>query len=480
MLVTIAALLRPSRPAPSVVLLLLACVVMLAGCAGSPSGSRSLTISPASLELTVGASSALAVSVAGVPTTAVTWSSAAPAVAQVDDAGVVTAVSPGSTQIRARLVDEPAVGAITVTVAPGAAGPTALVAIDGGLTHTVALDSDGAVWSWGANLLGQFGNGGLQPSQSSTPVRGLIDDVIAIAAGDHFSVAVKSDGTVWAWGSNGSGQVGTGAEGDWQTTPVQVTGIEDAVAVAARASTAAALLADGTVMAWGSNGNGALGRGAFTPTDDATPALVTGVSGVTAIALGGGVSQLHALALLDDGTVMAWGSNALAALGQPVSTPANPTPAAVAGVSGVESIAAGQGFSLIVTGTGDVYGWGAANVGQLGAGTVGANSETPVKADVVGVVAVAAGQQHVIAVHGDGTMSTWGSNSFGQLGIGVDSGFRLNPQSLELTGISGVAAGMQFSFGLGANGAPWGWGNNLNLQVGRPQGSVTNVPVALW
>ena len=461
--------------------MLLACVVMLAGCAGSPSGSHSLTISPASLELTVGTSSALTASVAGVATNAVTWSSASPAVAQVDDAGVVTAVSPGSTQVRARLADDPTVtGAITVTVAPGTAGPTTVVAIDGGLTHTVALDSDGAVWSWGANLLGQFGSGALQPSQSSTPVRALIDDVIAIAAGDHFSVAVRSDGTVWAWGSNGSGQVGTAAEGDWQTTPVQVAGIEDAVAVSARASTAAALLADGTVMAWGSNGNGALGRGAFTPTDDPTPALVTGVSGVTAISLGGGISQLHALALLGDGTVMTWGSNALAALGQPVSTPANPTPIAVAGVSGVESIAAGQGFSLIVTGTGDVYGWGAANVGQLGAGTVGAYSQAPTKADVADVVAVAAGQQHAIALHDDGTLSTWGSNSFGQLGIGVDSGFRLNPQSLEVTGFSAVAAGMQFSLGLDAAGSPWGWGNNLNLQVGRPQGSVTNAPAALW
>ena len=479
--VTIAALLPPTRPAPAVVLLVLVCSVILAGCGGSPGGSRSLTIAPASLELAVGASSTLTASVAGVPASGVTWSSAAPAVAQVAANGVVTAVSPGSTQVTATLVDDPGVrGTIRVTVLAASAGPAALVSMDGGLTHTVALGDDGAVWSWGANLLGQFGSGGLQPSQSSNPVRALIDDVVGIAAGDHFSVAVRSDGTVWAWGSNGSGQVGPGAEGDWQTTPVQVSGITDAVAVAAVASTAVALLTDGTVMAWGSNANGALGRGTFTPTEDATPALVVDVSGATAVALGGGISQAHGLALLGDGTVMAWGSNALAALGQPVSTPASATPVTVAGVTGVESIGAGQGFSLVVTGTGDVYGWGAANVGQLGAGTVGAYSQTPVKADVEDVTALAAGHLHVVALHDDGTLSTWGSNSFGQLGIGADSGFRLSPQRLGVTGFGGVAAGMQFSFGIEAGGVPWGWGNNLNLQVGREQGSVTTAPSAIW
>jgi alpha-tubulin suppressor-like RCC1 family protein len=318
------------------------------------------------------------------------------------------------------------------------------------------------------------------PSQSQEPLKAAIADVVSVAAGDHFSVAVKSDGSVWAWGSNSSEQIGDDADVDWQTTPVQVPGVENAVDVAAAGSTAVALLADGTLVAWGSNTNGALGRGSFMPVEDGTPAAVTGVGGVQAVSIGGALAQVHGLALLDDGTLMTWGGNSLAALGQPTSTPANPTPASVPGVSDVVAIAAGQSFSLVVTDAGEVYGWGGANVGQLGAGTVGAFSQAPVKADVVSVAAVAAGQQHVVALHLDGTISTWGSNSFGQLGIGADSGFRLAPQALSGEGFTFVAAGVQFSFGLDGVGTAWGWGNNLNLQLGLAADRDTTRPAALW
>ena len=465
----------------SIAPVLLLVIVLLSACGGSPSGTRSLTITPSVPAIAVGESVTLSASLAGVPTADVSWSSSVAGVAGVSDAGVVTGMSAGVAQVTARLDGEPAVtGTVSVTVGGSGASPAALADLDGGLTHTVALDVNGDVWSWGANLLGQLGTGSLLPSQSQAPLKAGITDVVAIAAGDHFSLAVRSDGSVWSWGSNSSGQLGTSAADSWEATPVQVAGVENAVAVTAAASTAVALLADGTLVAWGANTSGALGRGAFIPVQDATPVAVAGVSGVEAVALGGSLSQVHGLALLEDGTLVTWGSNALAALGQPTSTPANPTPAAVAGVTNVAAIAAGQNVSLAVTEAGEVYGWGSANVGQLGAGTVGAFSQAPIKADVADVVAVAAGHQHTVALHDDGTLSSWGSNTFGQLGIGVGSGFRLSPQVVSGSGYTVVAAGVQFSLALDGDGSPWAWGNNLNLQLGLAAESDTTSPGAVW
>ena len=180
-----------------------------------------------------------------------------------------------------------------------------------------------------------------------------LTDVVAIAAGG-YSLALKSDGTVWAWGYNGHGSCGDGLEGaarpSIRDTPVQVTNLSGVVAIAAGALHGLALKSDGTVWAWGLNDAGLLGAagggqlGDGTMTTRSTPVPVMGLGGVVAIAAGSG----HSLALQDDDTLWAWGVNGFGQLGDGTTT-ARLTPVPVRGLVDVIAIAAGHWHSLALT-----------------------------------------------------------------------------------------------------------------------------------
>ena len=169
------------------------------------------------------------------------------------------------------------------------------------------MKSDGTLWAWGWNASGQVGDGTLTDGLSPGAVPGFPGAAASswtstAAVGGNHTVAVKSDGTVWAWGYNSTGQLGDKTTTDqWQ--PVQVTGLSGVVAVAAGIAHTVAVESDGTVWAWGNNENGQLGD--ETTTDRWLPVQVAGLSGVTAVAAG----DWHSVALKSDGTVWAWGAN---------------------------------------------------------------------------------------------------------------------------------------------------------------------------
>jgi alpha-tubulin suppressor-like RCC1 family protein len=221
-----------------------------------------------------------------------------------------------------------------------------VTAIAAGAQHGLALLANGTVWGWGANNYGQLGDGSYD--NRSTPVQvmtaGLVDpltDVAAIACGIGFSLALRSDGTVWAWGDDQYGQLGNGAAGS-SPTPVQVTELPLTRAIAGGAYHCLAVQADGTVRAWGDNWYGQLGDGSSGDgTNKNAPVQVTGLTGATGVA--GGVT--HSLALLSDGTVRAWGWNSEGQLGD--DSGSNSTaPVAVANVTSVTTVAAGWRHSL--------------------------------------------------------------------------------------------------------------------------------------
>jgi hypothetical protein len=184
----------------------------------------------------------------------------------------------------------------------------------------VASAATGAAWAWGRNNLGQLGDGSTAQRTSPVQVSGLTA-VTAIAAGNDHSLALKDDGTVWAWGSNGSGRLGDGTTIS-RRTPVQVkdqagTGpLPQVMAVAAGAEHSLALRGDGSVWTWGRNNTGQLGSGAIDYHAHPLPAPIAGVSGVTAIAAGAN----HSLALHADTSVWAWGSNGAGRLGDGTTT----------------------------------------------------------------------------------------------------------------------------------------------------------------
>jgi alpha-tubulin suppressor-like RCC1 family protein len=221
-------------------------------------------------------------------------------------------------------------------------GLTGVVAVAAGEDHSLALKSDGTVRAWGANDVGQLGDGTYTNSTTPVAVYGLTG-VVAIAAGRFHNLALKSDGTVWAWGYNGYGQLGDGTSEWRRNVPVAVSGLSGVVAVAAGDYHSLALKSDGTVWAWGGNGWGQLGDG--TNTNRNVPVAVSGLSDVVAIAAG----YYHSLAIKSDGTVRAWGWNVHGQLGDGTNTDSN-VPVAVSSLSNVVAVAGGSYHSLAIVG----------------------------------------------------------------------------------------------------------------------------------
>jgi alpha-tubulin suppressor-like RCC1 family protein len=273
---------------------------------------------------------------------------------------------------------------------PGGSGfLTSVKAIAGGGFHTIVLKNDSTVWAWGQNTFGRLGDG--TSTQRNTPVQvvgpggtGFLTDVKAIGGGLSHTVALKSDGTVWTWGYNSDGQLGDNTV-TARTTPVQVKGpggvgfLTDVKAIASGVNHTIAVKTDGTVWAWGDNAYGQLGDNATT--DRTTPVQVSGLTGVVAVTGG----RSHSIALKSDGTVWTWGANNTGQLGDGTNTQRT-TPVQVVGLggagflTGVSAVASGLGDHTVTVKTdGTVWSWGYGFNGELGNGVI-ANSTTPVQA----------------------------------------------------------------------------------------------------
>lgn len=295
------------------------------------------------------------------------------------------------------------------------------VQVSTGYSHTVALGSDGVVYAWGANGSGQLGNGSTSPSLSPTPVSipsGVT--ITSVAAGYLASFAVTSAGKVYAWGSDASGQLGNGAGGG-SPSPVLVSlsGTVHATGVSAGFGFALAVTSTGAVYSWGLNNAGQLGDA--TGTSRPAPVLAHLPAGVTATAVAAGYA--HSLALASTGRVYAWGLNNMGQLGNG-STGNTAVPTQVALPSNTATaIAAGYLHSVAALSNGSALAWGDNTYGQLGVGSAPdelANSKTPLPVSLgsgVQVTQVAAGVGHTLLLTNTGGVLAAGDNSVGELGI---------------------------------------------------------------
>jgi alpha-tubulin suppressor-like RCC1 family protein len=312
-------------------------------------------------------------------------------------------------------------------------GVTALATGD---SHTVALKSDNALVTWGDNLYGQLGDDSGITSMSPVPIPDLTG-IISVAAGQFHTVALKSNGQVLTWGSNQYGQLGDGDTTDSLSPliiPELLTGVK---AVAAGLNHTVALKSDGTVMAWGSNQYGQLGHGKTT--DSLTPQAVPGLTGVVAIAAG----FYHTLALKSDHTVVAWGNNEQGQLGDGTFTN-ELSPQPVPGLTEIKAISAGSNHTIALKSNGTVATWGDNQFGQLGDGGVTDSPNPLTVPNLDGIMAIAAGNAHSVALKSDGTVLTWGENSLGQLGDGTNTNRQIpviatNLLSTGTQSISGIS-----------------------------------------
>ena len=248
----------------------------------------------------------------------------------------------------------------------------------GGL-HTCAVLTSGPLQCWGSNDQGQLGNGSITTSTSPSTVSG-ISAATAVAAGNTHTCALLSGGGVKCWGQGGNGQLGDGFPGDpgnqLRLTPVTVSGINDATAIATGGFHSCAIVTDGKVRCWGDDGLGQLGDGTLGDFS-LVPVEVSGLTGATALAAG----EFFTCALRDDSTVWCWGANGFGQLGDG-TTADSPVPVQVAGLPDPDdhpalALTAGNGHTCVLV---DDLGepalcWGANTFGQLGHKTMDANPD---------------------------------------------------------------------------------------------------------
>jgi len=282
-----------------------------------------------------------------------------------------------------------------------------VTAISAGYHYTLALKSDGTVVGWGDN------------SSGTTDVSGL-SGVKAIAAGYEHALALLNDGSVVAWGWNSYGQT-------------NVPDLTSVIAIGAGYGHSVALQSNGTVVAWGYNGNGQTN-------------VPTGLTGVTAISVG----YNHTLALKSDGTVVAWGA------GQAGGTGADDMGQSIVptGLSGVKAIAAGYRFSAAVKSDGTVVVWGDDTDGEISNMPDGLSS----------VNAIAAGYHHIVAIKTDKTVVAWGAGGIGQTSRQFDYEQSMVP-ALDASGVTAVTAGQVNTEVLKSDGTVVGFGGNSDGQV---------------
>ena len=322
-------------------------------------------------------------------------------------------------------------------------GLSGIVKVAAGDWHALALKSDGTVWAWGLNSAGQLGDATTINRVTPVQVSGL-SGVVDIAAGSDHSLAVKSDGTVWSWGYNLLFKFGS--DPGWQqywTIPHQVNQytaeIKGVTAVAAGGRNSLALMSDGTVFAWAT---GSYFPGKWGGLSNVTRISVAKTSS-TVVTLG--------LALKSDGTAWfpqttVWGATVFG--NSPGGTNHYGAATQVSGLNGIVDIAGGDYHLLAVKSDGTVWAWGANYYGQLG-DTTSINTGVPVQVSgLTGVVAIAAGKDHSLAVKTDGTVWSWGYNYYGQLGDNSTVNRNIPVQVSGLTGVSAVSASNYYSLAI--------------------------------
>jgi alpha-tubulin suppressor-like RCC1 family protein/subtilase family serine protease len=362
--------------------------------------------------------------------------------------------------------NSPAPIAVTTTGTP-LSGRT-ILALAAGADHSVAVCADGTLAAWGANKNGQLGDGtntnAAVPTAVTTTGALAGKSVIAVSAGGGHTLALCSDGTLFAWGSNSDGQLGNGSLNS-STVPVAVSTSGPAlsgksvVAIAAGFEHSLALCSDGTVAAWGSNNYGQLGDNgtARSTVPVAVTTANTALAGKVVVAIAAG--NAHSMALCSDGAVVTWGQNSDGQLGNNSTTDSSVavevTHSGVLSSRTVTGLTAGGYHSLAFCSDGTAVAWGWDASGQLGNNST-ATAEVPFLVTATGtplagktITALAGGSAHSVGLCSDGTLAAWGYNADGELG---DNSYAngLTPQAVNTTQLTTVGHFVSAVTGQGA------------------------------
>ncbi len=331
-----------------------------------------------------------------------------------------------------------------------------------GPSSVIALRADGTLWAWGENIDGQLGLG--NTSTQWVPVQvGTATDWVQVSNGGYHSVAVRSNGTLWAAGDNFYGQIGDGTTTD-RTSFVQIGTATDWQMAVAGLYHSLAIKTDGTLWAWGRNGDGQLGQGTTGTTANSSPLQVGTLNTWSAVAAG----AYHSLARRQDGTFWAFGDNGSGQIGNGSTTDAT-SPVQITAMANCTNFTAGYYFSAAIRADGTLWAWGSNAYGQIGDGTL-LNRTSPVQVgSATNWQQVRAGADHVLAVRTGGTLWAWGRNLNGQLGQGYNQTTIAGNVPVQVGAADGwqiIAPGQSANVAMKADGTLWSWGDNSSGQLG--------------
>lgn len=397
---------------------------------------------------------------------------------------------------------------------------TTWTGVDAGTSHLCGTRTDGTVWCWGDNTSGQIGNGTSGGSAVTSPTKvGTATDWAQVSAGGSTTCGVKTGGTLWCWGDNSLGQAGTGSAGGTVLSATQVGSATNWASVSVGNQHACALRTNGTLWCWGSGGSGRLGLGstadAASPTQVGTGTAWTIVdagytnscgtqtngtvycwgssathangAGIGQDTFGGFVggpwSQVElgdtgGCAIRSDQTLWCWGTNLNGQVGVGDSVMRSvPTQVGSATWSKVEQ---GTAHTCGIRTNGTMWCWGVNTAGQLGQGNTSPSSVPVQVGSATDWVALSADVATTCGIRTGGTMWCWGSNATGQQGTGGTAASVTSPQAAA----GGTAVWSQVAVGAHAcgirtNGTLWCWGANSSGQVGNGGITQQNSPVQI-
>ena len=327
--------------------------------------------------------------------------------------------------------------------------------------HSLGLKNDGTLWAWGTNESGQLGDGTIINKPSPTQI-GTATNWVNIALGASHSLGITAEGKLWAWGSNNVAQLGDGTFIQ-RTTPTLIGTSTNWVSISAGGGHSLGITSDGKAWCWGKNDFGQLGDG--TLIDKTIPTQIGLASNWLMISSGGS----HSLGITSDGKAWAWGSNSVGQIGDGTLTKRT-SPKQIGIATNWVKVSGGNNHSLGITSDGKAWGWGFNNYGQLGDGTTNTVQTSPTQIGIsTNWVNITSGNHHSHGIDIDGKVWAWGENVYGQLGNGNNISSNIPSIIGTFTNWVSISAGAFHTLGITSNSKTFAWGSyNASLLSNSP------------
>jgi alpha-tubulin suppressor-like RCC1 family protein len=334
-------------------------------------------------------------------------------------------------------------GNITNYSSPKQVGSFYWTNVSGGTNNSFAVKNDGTLWVWGANSSGQLGLGNTTYYSSPKQVGSLTNWSYMTGGAGPACFGIKTDGTLWSWGSGNAGALGLGNITNY-SSPKQIGSLTTWSKIAFGLAHCIAVNASGQLFAWGANSNGQLGLG--NTTDRSSPVQVGALTNWQTVACG----FVSSFAVKTDGTIWCWGNNAVGQLGLNNRTNYS-SPKQIGALTTWLRVAGGPYYAMAVKTDGTLWAIGGENAsGQMGLNnTTEYSSPKQVGSLTTWLNIACGGQQFTFASKTDGTLWSWGRGTEGQLGLGNTTSYSSPKQVGSLTTWGAFDAGTYFAIAQG-------------------------------